>query len=172
MLHTILADKGVCKIVKTNKQTKTHQETEICMVRTCHTPRQPLPNHHFGHLGDGRCRGRQRKCWMDNIKQWAFLPMPDLLTRASCIKYWRRISAESSLISPRRPNRSRDWTEHNGWPHTDFVYRMRAHFELHCFINPLSPPPRILHSVDRKPDSVETDRKGSWRTARESNDSC
>ena len=27
------------------------QETEACMVRTCHTPRQPLQNHPSGHLG-------------------------------------------------------------------------------------------------------------------------
>ena len=27
------------------------QETEACMVRACHTPRQPLQNHPSGHLG-------------------------------------------------------------------------------------------------------------------------
>ena len=27
------------------------QETETCMVRACHTPRQPLQNHPSGHLG-------------------------------------------------------------------------------------------------------------------------
>ena len=27
------------------------QETETCMVRACHTPRQPLLNHPSGHLG-------------------------------------------------------------------------------------------------------------------------
>ena len=39
-----------------------------------------------GTLKGGRRRGRQRKCWMDNIKEWTFLPMPELLTRASCRK--------------------------------------------------------------------------------------
>ena len=34
-------------------------------------------------LEGGRRRGRQRKCWMDNIKEWTSLPMPELLTRAS-----------------------------------------------------------------------------------------
>ena len=34
----------------------------------------------------GRRRGRQRKCWMDNIKEWASLPMAELLTRAPCGK--------------------------------------------------------------------------------------
>ena len=37
---------------------------------------------------------------MDNIKEWTFLPMPELLTRASCRKDRKRISAESSLMSP------------------------------------------------------------------------
>ena len=78
------------------------------MFRACHTPRQPLQNYPPGHLG-----GWQRKCWMDNIKDWTSLPMPELLTTASCRKDWKRISAESPLVSPRRPNRPRDWTELN-----------------------------------------------------------
>ena len=61
-----------------------------------------------GILEGGRRRSRQRKCWMDNRKEWTSLPMPELLTRAFCRKYWKRICAESSLMSPRRPNRSRD----------------------------------------------------------------
>ena len=61
-----------------------------------------------GTLEGGRRRGRQRKCWMDNSKEWTSLPMPELLTRASCRKGWKRNSAESSPLSPRRPNRSGD----------------------------------------------------------------
>ena len=53
-----------------------------------------------GTFEGGRRRGRQRKCWVDNIKEWATLPMPELLTRATCRKDWKRISAESSLVSP------------------------------------------------------------------------
>ena len=46
-----------------------------------------------GTLEGGRRRGRQRKCWMDNIKDWISLPMPEpqektgrgsLLNRPSC----------------------------------------------------------------------------------------
>ena len=37
---------------------------------------------------------------MDNIKDWTSLPMPELLTRASCRKDWKRISADSSSNSP------------------------------------------------------------------------
>ena len=31
-----------------------------------------------GTLEGGRRRGRQRKCWMDNSKEWTSLPMPEL----------------------------------------------------------------------------------------------
>ena len=53
-----------------------------------------------GTLVGGRRRGRQRKCWVDSIKEWTSLPVPELLTRASCRKDWERISAESSLMVP------------------------------------------------------------------------
>ena len=59
-------------------------------------------------LEGGRRCGRPRKCWMDNEKEWTCLPMPEMLTRPSCRKHWKRISAESSVMSPRGPNRPRD----------------------------------------------------------------
>ena len=37
------------------------------------------------------------------IKEWTSLPMPELLTRASCTKDWKRISAESTIMSPGNP---------------------------------------------------------------------
>ena len=48
----------------------------------------------------GRRHGRQRKYWIDNIRERTSLPMPDLLTRASCRKDWKKICAELSLMSP------------------------------------------------------------------------
>ena len=44
--------------------------------------------------------GRQRKCWIDNVKQLTSLPMPEVLMMASCKKDWKRISVESSLVYP------------------------------------------------------------------------
>ena len=83
------------------------QETVSQMVRACHASQlQPLWNH-----PPRRRRGRQRKCWTDNIKDWTSLPMPELLTMASCRKKWKRTSAESFLMFLRGPDRSRDWTE-------------------------------------------------------------
>ena len=57
-----------------------------------------------GTFEGGPRRSRQRKCWMDNIKEWTSLLISELLTRASCRKGWKRIFAESSLMSPWRPN--------------------------------------------------------------------
>ena len=51
-------------------------------------------------LEGGRCCGQQRKCWMDNIKQWTSLSTPELLAKASCRKDWKSISAESSAMYP------------------------------------------------------------------------
>ena len=45
---------------------------------------------------------------MDNVKEWTSLPVPELLTGAYCIKDWKRISADSCLMSLRRHNQSRD----------------------------------------------------------------
>ena len=35
-----------------------------------------------GTLEGGQRRGRKRKCWMDNLKEWTSLPMPELLASA------------------------------------------------------------------------------------------
>ena len=48
-----------------------------------------------GTMEGGRRRGGQRKCRMDNIKEWTSLPVPELLKGASSIKDWKRIFAES-----------------------------------------------------------------------------
>ena len=51
-----------------------------------------------GTFEGGWC-SQQRNWWMDNIKEWTSLPMPELLTRASCRKDGKRISAELSIMS-------------------------------------------------------------------------
>ena len=65
-----------------------------------------------GTLEGGWCHGWQRKYWVDNIKEWTSLPMPELLTMASSRKQ-KRITAESSVVSPEPPSQSMDWTEWN-----------------------------------------------------------
>ena len=65
--------------------TLNRQETETCMVRTSHTPKTTRQ----GTLEGGQRSGQQRKCLVDNIKEWTSLPMPELLTRASSRKDWK-----------------------------------------------------------------------------------
>ena len=64
----------------------------------------------------GQCRGRQRKCRMDNVKEWTSLSMPEVRTMASRRKHWKR-TAESSIMSPRGSKRTKDltelWTKHS-----------------------------------------------------------
>ena len=67
----------------------------------------------LGTLGGGWCHGRQRKCWLDNVKEWTSLPMLELLTMASHGEDWKRISAQLSSVSPQQPSLSRDWTALN-----------------------------------------------------------
>ena len=40
---------------------------------------------------------------MDNVKEWTSLPVPELFRRAFCRKDWKRISPESSIMSPDDP---------------------------------------------------------------------
>ena len=48
-----------------------------------------------GTLEGGRHSRRQRKCWMDNCKEWTSLPMLELLTMAFCRK--KRTGRRSKL---------------------------------------------------------------------------
>ena len=59
-------------------------------------------------LKSGQGNGRQRKGWIDSFKEWTSLPMSELPTMVSGRKDWKRISADSSFLSLRRPIRSRD----------------------------------------------------------------
>ncbi|PIK55282.1 endonuclease-reverse transcriptase [Apostichopus japonicus] len=54
-----------------------------------------------GTVEGGRRRGRQRRNWSDNVKDWTGLDMPDLLATAANRSEWRTMSA-STVMSPRR----------------------------------------------------------------------
>ena len=57
-----------------------------------------------------------------HITEWMPLPKPELLTMASCRKDQKRISAESSVISPRQPSQPGDWTElHRAFSNVQWV---------------------------------------------------
>ena len=61
-----------------------------------------------GTVAGGRRRGRQRKSWGDNIKEWTAMTTPDLLRAADNRTEWRRKSVSAASMSPPRPQMSRD----------------------------------------------------------------
>ena len=66
-------------------------------VTSSSTWEQPSKANLLGTVEGWKRRGQQKKCCMGKIKEWASLPMPELLKMASRRKDWKRISAEASL---------------------------------------------------------------------------
>ena len=89
------------------------KETGTCMVRACHTPEQPLQNHSLGHPG------RRATPWsaeekLDGQHQRADIPAQARTANKGLLQ--KRLEEDLCWIvphGPRRPNRSRDWTEQN-----------------------------------------------------------
>ena len=52
-----------------------------------------------GAMDGGRYRCQRWICWTDNVKEWTSRPTPELLKMPSPREDWKRISAESSLMS-------------------------------------------------------------------------
>ena len=63
-----------------------------------------------GTVKGARRRGRQKKRWEDNIKEWTGMGFVDSLRAAEDREGWKGIVATSSVV-PRRPPRLRDWDE-------------------------------------------------------------
>ena len=86
------------------------------------------------HCGGWWCCGWQRKCWMDHFKEWTSLPMPELLTRASCRKDWKmeddlcwivpHVSPMTELV------KGLNWTELNGLCWFSKVLRVEVYIFL------------------------------------------
>ena len=63
-----------------------------------------------GTVKGARRRGRQKKRWEDNIKEWTGMGFGDSLRAAEDREGWKGIVAESSMV-PRRPPSLRDLDE-------------------------------------------------------------
>ena len=61
-----------------------------------------------GTVKGARRRGRQKKRWEDNIKEWTGMGFGDSLRAAEDREGWKGIVAASSVV-PWRPPRLRDW---------------------------------------------------------------
>ena len=82
------------------------QGTETCVVRHV-TRHDSLQNRASGHLGEWATPWSVEEMLNGQHQRVEIPPILELLTRAFCRKDWKRISAESSLMSLRRPSRSR-----------------------------------------------------------------
>ena len=60
-----------------------------------------------GTVQGGRRRGRQRKRWEDNIKEWTGLPWNITLRKAENREEWRKLVVKSTVV-PQRSARLRD----------------------------------------------------------------
>ena len=74
-----------------------------------------------GTVKGARRRGRQKKRWEDNIKEWTGMGFGDSLRAAEDREGWKGIVAMSSVV-PRRPPRLRDWDEMMRWDFCQFLY--------------------------------------------------
>ena len=84
------------------------QETETCTVWACHTPRQPLYTYPSGHLG-GRATPWQAEEMLNGQHQRVDIPACSRIAHKGFLQQRQEEDpAESSLMSPRRLNRSRD----------------------------------------------------------------
>ena len=86
-----------------------------------------------GTLEGGRRRDRQRKCWMDNVKEWTSRPMSELLTVASCRKTPEENLCWIVCHVMRTTQSVKDWTDLNWnmyvlskhvWIHSDKFWEM------------------------------------------------
>ena len=57
-----------------------------------------------GTVEGSRRRGRQRKSWFDNIREWSQRTLPELLRLSEDRTTWKALARRTALISPRRLN--------------------------------------------------------------------
>ena len=63
-----------------------------------------------GTVNGARRRGRQKKRWEDNIKEWTGMEFGDSMSAAEDKEWWKGIVAMSPMV-PRRPPMLRHWDE-------------------------------------------------------------
>ena len=63
-----------------------------------------------GSVKGTRIRGRQKKKWEDNIKEWSGIDFGDSLRTVENRERWKGINATSSVVH-RRPSMVKDWDE-------------------------------------------------------------
>ena len=92
-----------------------------------------------GTVKGARRRGRQKKRWEDNIKEWTGMGFGDSLRAAEDREGWKGIVATSSVV-PRRPPKLRDWDE-MWWDDKklSLIPNEMHIYTYHCSLNYTSP---------------------------------
>ena len=84
----------------------TNAHTEVC-TGTSHDHLDWPRLSYREQFKEGRWRGRQRKRWEDNIKEWTGLEWNIILRKAENREEWRKLVVKSTVV-PRRSARLRD----------------------------------------------------------------
>ena len=84
-----------------------------------------------GRVKGARRRGRQKKRWEDNIKEWTWMEFGDSLRAVEDREGWKGYVATSSVV-PRRPPRLRDWDEMRWWCFFNFQRMSVKLSHIHC----------------------------------------
>ena len=82
-------------------------ETQTAVVWTCLPFIRSGENHLARHSGREKRRGRQKKRWEDNIREWTGLEFPKSQRAVENREKWRKLVVKSSTV-PQRPLPLRD----------------------------------------------------------------
>ena len=110
-----------------------------------------------GTVKGARRRGRQKKRWEDNIKEWTRMGFGDSMTAAEDKEGWKGIVATSSVVPP-RPPWLRDWD--GRWDEHFCVWSDRNYFCMsHAQMNAF-----FVHSfkIEKKLFFSEKSRVYKW----------
>ena len=69
-------------------------------MRTYHSSQQHRQRNSTGCFERCRKRERPKKIWLDDIKQWTYVPLRDLLEATHDRDQWRRVVGEASRNAP------------------------------------------------------------------------
>ena len=108
-----------------------------------------------GTVQGWRRRGRQRKRWEDNIKEWTGLEWNMLLQKAENREEWRKLVVKSTVVPQRQPDHGTDKIRRRqgvsliSLASNDFIPALLTRVEQMCQMMPLSSTLTLAHSPNR-----------------------
>ena len=114
-----------------------------------------------GTVQGGRRRGRQRKWWEDNIKEWTSLEWNSILRKIENRKEWRKLFVKSMVV-PRRSDRLRDrWRWKVRWKIVKSPPFPRTSHPSST-PHPHTPPPPEKNRIEQQQTCKKTILQTSW----------